>query len=33
MPWKEAKLMSLRTEFVVMAEKEDTNFSQLCRQF
>ena len=33
MPWKEAKLMSLRTEFVVMAEKEGTNFSQLCRQF
>lgn len=33
MPWKEAKLMSLRTEFVVKAEKEDTNFSQLCCQF
>jgi len=33
MPWKEAKLMSLRTEFIILVEKVDTNFSQLCRQF
>ena len=33
MPWKEAKLMSLRVEFVNLAEKEDANISELCRQF
>lgn len=33
MPWKETKLMSLRLEFIAFANKEDANFSQLCRQF
>jgi hypothetical protein len=33
MPWKEADLMSLRTDFIILATKEDANFSQLCRQF
>jgi transposase InsO family protein len=33
MPWKETTTMSLRTEFIHMAELENTNLSELCRQF
>jgi transposase InsO family protein len=33
MPWREENLMSLRTEFVKTAEREDANISQLCHQF
>lgn len=33
MPWKEMTSMSLRTEFVHLAEREGANCSQLCRHF
>jgi transposase InsO family protein len=33
MPWKETTTMSLRTEFILLAELEGANFSQLCRRF
>ncbi|HAF48260.1 MAG TPA: IS481 family transposase, partial [Anaerolineaceae bacterium] len=33
MPWKEANLMSLRTDFIALATKENANISELCRQF
>ena len=33
MPWKETTTMSLRTEFIHLAELEVANISQLCRRF
>jgi len=33
MPWKENTLMSLRLEFVQMAEQEGVDFTQLCQHF
>ena len=33
MPWKETTTMSLRTEFIHLAELAGANFSQLCRGF
>ncbi len=33
MPWREANLMSLRTEFIELAEKKDANISEICHQF
>lgn len=33
MPWKETTTMSLRTEFVHLAELEGTNLSRLCHRF
>ncbi len=33
MPWKEATTMSLRTEFIHLAELEKANLSQLCVRF
>lgn len=33
MPWQEVTTVSLRLEFVMLAQKEDRNFSQLCKSF
>lgn len=33
MPWQECSTMSLRHEFLVLADQPGTNFSQLCRRF
>jgi transposase InsO family protein len=33
MPWKEANVMDLRTEFVTRALREETSFAELCRSF
>src|SRR5437660_8669514 len=33
MPWQECSTMSLRQEFVALAQQPGTNFSQLCRRF
>jgi transposase InsO family protein len=33
MPWKEASTMSLRLEFVTLAQAGDVNLRQLCRRF
>ena len=33
MPWQEASVMSLKYEFVRLAEREDTNVRELCRRF
>jgi len=33
MPWKETTSMSLRTEFIHLAELENANLSELCRRF
>src|SRR2546422_11468470 len=33
MPWKEVSVMSLRWEFVELANQSNVNFSQLCRRF
>lgn len=33
MPWQEISTMSLRHEFVVLADSEETNMSALCRRF
>src|SRR5512147_1827067 len=33
MPWKEATPMSLRSEFIHLAELEGANISELCRRF
>lgn len=33
MPWKELSTMKLREEFVVQSLENDTNFSDLCREF
>jgi len=33
MPWKEVDTMSLRLEFVRLAQQEDTNISQLCQRY
>jgi len=33
MPWTESSTMSLRTEFVILAQAEDANFRKLCRGF
>ena len=33
MPWKESTSMSLRTEFIHLAQLENANLSQLCRRF
>jgi transposase InsO family protein len=33
MPWKEACAMTLRTEFVLLAEQEQANVRELCRRF
>lgn len=33
MPWKERDIMSLRREFVILANKPDTNIRDLCRRF
>ena len=33
MPWQECSSMSLRFEFVQLAQQPNTNFSELCRRF
>src|SRR5271154_4900338 len=33
MPWKEQRIMSLKTQFVKLARGEEANISALCRQF
>ena len=33
MPWQEASVMSLKYEFVRLAEREGTNVRELCRRF
>ncbi|GAB4574705.1 MAG: hypothetical protein Kow0077_22620 [Anaerolineae bacterium] len=33
MPWEERTLMSVRKEFVELAQQEGTNFSALCRRY
>ena len=33
MPWKACCTMSLREEFVTLAQQQDTNIAQLCRRF
>ena len=33
MPWKESTSMSLRTEFIHLAQLENANISELCRRF
>lgn len=33
MPWQEISTMSLRTEFLHMAESQTTSFAELCRRF
>ena len=33
MPWKVNDTMSLRSEFVLLAGKEGSNFAELCRRF
>src|SRR5437867_470081 len=33
MPWKEVSTMSLRLEFVTLAQDEAVNFRDLCRRF
>jgi transposase InsO family protein len=33
MPWKTTTTMSLRTEFVMLAQQKKINFSELCRRF
>src|SRR5712691_10259447 len=33
MPWQECSTMSLRQEFLALAQQPGTNFSQLCRRF
>lgn len=33
MPWNERNLMTLRSEFVVLAAQPDANFSALCRRY
>lgn len=33
MPWKDKTKMSLKTEFVILANKPNANMSQLCRRF
>ena len=33
MPWQEQSKMSLKAEFVALAEHPDANLSALCRQF
>jgi len=33
MPWQECSTMSLRQEFVALAQQPESNFSQLCRRF
>jgi transposase-like protein len=33
MPWKETTSMSLRSEFIHLAELQDSNISELCRRF
>lgn len=33
MPWKEVSTLSLRKEFVMLAQQEACNFSELCRAF
>ena len=33
MPWKESTTMSLRTDFIHLAEMENANLSELCRRF
>jgi transposase InsO family protein len=33
MPWQECSTMSLRQEFLVLAQNEGVNFSELCRRF
>jgi transposase-like protein len=33
MSWKETTYMSLRSEFIHMAEDKEANFSELCRRF
>ena len=33
MPWQECSTMSLRQEFLALAENEGVNFSELCRRF
>jgi transposase InsO family protein len=33
MPWKEETLMSIRAEFVQLAEQKEASFRQLCREF
>ena len=33
MPWKECSTMSLREEFLVLADKAELSFSELCHRF
>ncbi len=33
MPWKEVTTMSLRTEFIHLAELDKANIRQLCKRF
>src|SRR5213595_3272565 len=33
MPWKECSTMTLRQEFLALAEQRGVNFSQLCERF
>src|SRR5438445_9284862 len=33
MPWQECSAMSLRQEFVALAQQPESNFSQRCRRF
>ena len=33
MPWEERDTMSLRSEFVRLAQQEDSNMAQLCESF
>lgn len=33
MPWQEVSIMTLRYEFVMLAQQEDFNFSSLCQSF
>jgi transposase-like protein len=33
MPWSECDRMSLREEFVMLASREGTEMSELCRRF
>ncbi len=33
MPWNEVDLMSLRKEFVLLSQQEESNISQLCKRF
>jgi len=33
MPWQSRTTMSLKLEFVMLADQDDVNMSALCRQF